>query len=151
MTLIKWNNPSRGLERQNQIFPSFENLFNDFFSNDFSLREFAGHMPAVNVSEKEDKYLVEVSAPGFNKDEFKVEITDGILTISGEHKEEKKEEDKNFSRKEFNYGSFKRSFSLTESVDEDQIGAKYENGILRLQLPKTKPTKLKQIKEIKVE
>ena len=151
MTLIKWKNPSRGLERQNQILPSFENLFTDFFNDNFSLREFAGHVPAVNVSENGDKYLVEVSAPGFNKDDFKVEITDGALTISGEHKEERKEEEKNFNRKEFNYGSFKRSFMLTESVDEDQIAAKYENGILRLQLPKTKPTKLKHIKEIKVE
>lgn len=90
MTLIKWNNPLKGLGRQNQILPSFENLFNDYFNADFSLREFVSCVPAVNVSEKEDKYLIEVSAPGFNKDEFKVEIADGILTISGEHKEEKK-------------------------------------------------------------
>ncbi|MBL7892471.1 MAG: Hsp20/alpha crystallin family protein [Bacteroidia bacterium] len=151
MTLIKWNNPLKGLGRQNQILPSFENLFNDYFNADFSLREFVSRVPAVNVSEKEDKYLIEVSAPGFNKDEFKVEIADGILTISGEHKEEKKEDDKNFSRKEFNCDSFRRSFNLADSVDEEQIGAKYKNGILYIQLPKIKSGKLKHIKEIKIE
>lgn len=143
MTLIKWKDPSKGLERQNLLMPSMENFFNDFFNNDFLSREFAGHVPSVNITEDEHKYNIEVSAPGFEKKDFNVKIEDGVLIISGEHKAEKNEESKNFVRKEFNYGSFYRSFNLVDSIDEDKIDAKYNNGILKLELPKNEKAKSK--------
>lgn len=149
MTIIKWKDPSKGLERRN-LLPSMENFFNDFFNNDFLPREFAGHVPSVNITEDGEKYNIEVSAPGFEKKDFNVVIEDGVLIISGEHRSEKNEENKNFLRKEFNYGSFSRSFNLVDSIDEDNIDAKYDNGILKLELPKNEKMKAKHVKQIEI-
>ena len=149
MSLINWTNPTKGLQRRNLV-PSLEHVFNDFFSNDLLSKEFAGHIPAVNIAEKEKSYSIEVSAPGFEKNDFKVELENGLLTISGEHKTEKNEENKNFVRREFTYGSFNRSFNLVDLVDEEKIDAKYENGVLKIELPKNEKTTVKNIKQIKV-
>ncbi len=150
MTLIKWKDPSKGMERRNLLMPSLENFFSDFFSNDLMSREFAGNVPAVNITENEKSYSIEVSAPGFEKGDFNIEVEDGMLTISGEHKTEKNEKDKNFVRKEFNYGSFSRSFNLVDLVDEEKIDAKYDNGVLKIELPKTEKAKAKNVKQIKI-
>ena len=150
MTLIKWKDPSKGLERRNLLMPSMENFFNDFFNNDLLSREFAGYVPSVNITENDKSYSIEVSAPGFEKKDFNVRVEDGVLTISGEHKTEKNEKDKNFVRREFNYGSFTRSFNLIDSVDEEKIDAKYENGIVKLELPKNEKTKAKNVKQIEI-
>lgn len=149
MTLIKWNSPSRAQERRNLWSPFINNQLNDlFFDEDFFSREFAGYVPAVNIIENEKKYSIEVSAPGFDKQDFKIEVEKGVLKISGEHKTDKKEEESNFTRREFNYGSFSRSFNISESIDEEKIDAKYENGILKLHLPKKE--QVKNSKEIKI-
>src|SRR5688572_710166 len=118
MTLMKWKNPSKGLERQNLLMPSVENFFNDFFNGDFYPGKLAGQTPSVNIAETDQSYSIEVSAPGFEKKDFNVKVEDGMLIISGEHKTEKKDEEKNFVRREFNYGSFSRSFNLADSIDE---------------------------------
>lgn len=151
MTLIKWKDLSnKGLERKNLLIPSMENFFNDFFNTGLLSREFAGYVPSVNITENEKSYNIEVSAPGFEKKDFNVQVEDGVLTISGEHKVEKNEEDKTFIRKEFNYGSFSRSFNLVDSIEEEMIDAKYENGILKLELPKNEKARLKNVKQIKI-
>lgn len=128
-----------GVPASNRFF--FDDLFGkDVF--DFNPNFFAkphGTTPAVNVKEDETKFLLEVAAPGLQKENFKVELEDNLLTISAEQKTENTETDEKtkFTRKEFSYSTFKRSFSLDEeTVDAENIEAKYENGILNISIPK---------------
>jgi len=150
MTLIKMINPATGLEKRNMLMPSMENLFSSFFGNDLMNKDYATYVPSVNITENESSYSIEASAPGFEKHDFNVQIEDGILTISGEHKQENITKDKQFVRKEFNYGSFSRSFNLVDLVDEEKIDAKYENGILRIELPKNEKNKARNLKQIQI-
>jgi len=138
MTLVKFNR--RPFDR------TFNNFVDDFFS-DLSVfkegdikREWKGLVP-VNVTENEKSYNIEVVAPGFEKADFKVTVDDQILTISAEKKSETSEENKKQIRKEYNYRSFKRSFTLDEKTDGAGVDAKYVNGILTLKLPKKEEVK----------
>ena len=153
MALTKWRKPSNGDNNNNDnsvySYP-LSNLMENIFNDNFLLREFSNYVPAVNVSEDENVYNVELSAPGFKKEDFKIELDNKTLTISGEQKEEKEEKEKTFRRKEFNYGSFRRSFSLPETVNDQNIDAKYDNGILKVRLPKKEEAKAKPAKEIKI-
>src|SRR4051812_41353715 len=114
MTLIKWSSPSLGLEKRNTLMPSMENLFSSFFGNDLISNDYAGFVPSVNITENEDSYNVEAFAPGFEKKDFNVQVEDGVLTITGQHTQENTTTEKHFVRKEFNYGSFTRSFNLVD-------------------------------------
>lgn len=151
MTIVKWKKPyTNGTSNNPVVFNSpFSGLFENFLGDEFLTREYASFVPAVNISEDEGKYNLELSAPGFEKEDFKIELKKGMLTISGEHKTEKETKEKNFSRKEFSYGSFQRSFSLPEGIDEEAVEAKYENGILRISLAKWEDPK-KAPREIKI-
>ncbi len=101
--------------------------------------------PSVNISENEDGFHLEVAAPGMDKEAFAIDLDKNILTIKGENKTENEEkEEGKFHKREFNYQSFKRSFTLPENVDADGITAKYENGILWLTLPKNKELETKK-------
>lgn len=135
MTLVKFNN---------RPVPGFSGLFNEFFNEFPSLHSEYNSAVPVNVSETADAYLLELNAPGRNKEDFKVNIENGLLTISYEKKEEVKNEDVKSVRREFTYKSFKRSFSLDEKIDAENIQAKYENGLLKFHLPKKE-----QAKEVK--
>lgn len=146
MTLVKFNRPTLGL----QSSPMFSDLIENFFRNDFLSKEFAGFVPAVNISESEKAFHIELSAPGFSKGDFKIAIEKDVLSISAEHKTEKSEEDKNYTRKEFSYGSFKRSFTLPQTVDVERVEAKYEDGILKLNVSKKEQTKISSVKEVVV-
>lgn len=149
MTLIKWNKPSTGLEKGNQIIPSMDDFFSSFFNTGVTQREHAGFVPSVNIKETDTSYCIETNAPGFKKEDFNIQVSDGVLTISGQHKNETTTTDDGYVRKEFNYGSFSRSFNLADLVNEENIAAKYENGILKLELPKNE-SKRKRSKQIKV-
>lgn len=138
MTLIKWKKPSENGHSNNQLIyqSPFTGLMENFFGDDFLTKEYASFVPSANVSEENDKFNLELSAPGFEKSDFRIQLNKGTLTISGDHKTEKVTNEKNYTRKEYNYGSFQRSFSLPEEVNEELIDAKYENGILKVVLPK---------------
>ncbi len=99
-----------------------------------------GSTPAVNIKESEKNFDIEVAAPGFQKEDFKVDISHGVLTISAETQKETKEEEDNYTRREFSYSTFSRSFSLPDTVKDDTVKAKYENGLLRLTLEKSAST-----------
>ena len=149
MTLTKFKKPTVPGVFNTSIFPTrFNDLF-DGFENLMNTREFANFVPAANVSEENDKFIIELSTPGFNKGDFKVAIDDNVLTISSEKKEEHEEKGKEFTRKEFSHGSFSRSFNLPENVNADSISANYEDGILNLTLPK-KEEEVKKVKEIPI-
>ena len=151
MTLVKWRRPFENgqLNRSAMYNAPLNGLFENLFGNDMISREHAQFMPAVNLSEDEAHYHVELSAPGFDKGDFKIELNEGILSISGKHETEKETKEKTFSRKEFSFGSFQRSFSLPEKVNEEAIDARYENGILKVSLSKKEEAK-KATKEIKI-
>lgn len=109
-------------------------------------------IPAVNIRETAEGFEVEMAAPGMNKNDFRIELDNNLLTISSEkqHQNEQKEGER-FSRKEFSYQSFKRSFSLPkEVVDDDKIAARYENGVLHLSIPKREEAKPRPPKQIKI-
>jgi HSP20 family protein len=131
---------------------------NDFFAKDFfdlnPVQSFGKTVPAVNIKETETEYKIEVAIPGLKKEDVKVELENGILSISAESKTEKEENDAagKYTRKEFSYSSFKRSFTVDEeTIDADKIDGRYENGVLYLQLPKkTKSEPEKKSKTISI-
>jgi len=130
------------VKRNNERFPAFRSLLSDFFeSENLSINDLfqKDWMPAVNVSETDTSYEIEMAVPGMKKEDFNVKIDDGVLTISSERKEER-EEKKNFTRKEFSYRSFNRSFTLPENAKEEEVKARYEDGILKLEILKNKVT-----------
>jgi len=139
-------------------FPTFPSFFNKFFEGDlmdWNSSNFAGTnmtMPAVNIRENNDEFLIDVAAPGMSKENFNVDYDNGRLTISSERKEEKEEKsDEKYNRKEFSYMSFQRTFTIAENlVNGDKIGAKYENGILHISLPKREEVKPKPARKIKI-
>jgi|SRR5882757_953432 len=149
MTLVKSNGSKYGLAR-----PS---LFNDFFNRDvwnWDNSMLTGTtLPSVNIQENDDNFLVEMAAPGMKKDDFKVELDGNLLTITSEKNAETSEEEySKYSRKEFSYESFTRSFQLPKDVvDEESIKAKYVDGVLHLTIPKKEAAKQKPPKTIRIE
>jgi HSP20 family protein len=140
-------------KKNGNLFPSVLSDFFDndkFFSNSWFDKEFDLSLPAVNIKESKNEFNIEFAAPGFNKSDFKVNVEGNILTISAEKHEKTKDENEKFTRKEFSYNSFSRSFTLPQSVNSDKIDAKYTDGILKLNISKKEGTKAIPIKEIKV-
>ncbi len=138
------------------FLPSFwDNFFSrdlmDWGNSNFSSTDTT--LPAVNVRETDDTFEIEVAAPGMSKEDFRVNMENNLLTISSEKKEEKKEEEKGrFSRREFSYQSFQRSFAIPENlVEGEQITAKYCDGILCISLPKKEEVKPKPAREIAIQ
>jgi HSP20 family protein len=133
-------------------FPLLRTMMDDFWNTDrlFNQPLFSHEMPAVNVIENKDHYEVEVAAPGFNKDDFKVSLENGMLTISAENSTEEKEEKRDYTRREFSHSSFSRTFTLPENVEENHIKAKYHDGLLAIELKKS-GKKLSEGKQIKIE
>lgn len=147
------------LLKVNNGFPVINtSFFDDFFSkdlfdwNDKNFSAFGNTLPSVNVKENDKNYEIELAAPGMKKDDFKVEMNNNVLMISSEKKEEKEEKNKkgDFVRREFNYQSFSRSFSLPDTVDEGKIDAEYHNGILHIMIAKKEAAKLPPTKRIAV-
>lgn len=93
-------------------------------------------VPSANVIENEKEFKLELSAPGFDKKDFKVEVNEGVLSISAEKEHKKEEEKENYRKKEFSYSSIRRAFALPENIRQEAIDAKYENGLLKIVLPK---------------
>jgi HSP20 family protein len=145
------------LARRNNAFSSLPSMFDRFFNeglmdwNNLNYSPTDTTIPAVNVKEDEDKYSIEVAAPGMKKDDFDVKLENDMLTISSERKDEKEDSDEGFSRKEFSYQSFQRSFTLPEGhILTDKISAKYNDGILHIELPKRDEVKPQPPKSIKI-
>jgi len=128
----------------------WDDFFNDRFFNQLKSTNCNGSNPAVNVSEDDKGFIIEVAAPGIARKDFKLEIENDVLTISTELKENKEEAKQNFLRREFNYQTFKRSFQLPETVDQEQIKATHESGILTLNLPKKEAEVQKAPRQIEV-
>lgn len=143
--------------KRNEIFPGFS-LFDDFFSRDFLNWGMNNNsstnttIPLVNIKETTDNFEVEMAAPGMNKEDFKIELDGNVLTITSERKDENEvKEGDRYTRREFSYQSFQRSFQLSkEVVDAEKIEAKYENGVLRLLVPKKEEARPRPPKMIQI-
>ncbi|WP_035643992.1 Hsp20/alpha crystallin family protein [Flavobacterium sp. ASV13] len=132
----------------------FEDFFTDRFLDIPSFFAFANQngasMPQANIIENNADFEIEIAAPGLTSKDFKAEIKNGVLNISAQKEEESEQEDKNFRKKEFSFTSFSRSFVLPENIAEDKIDAKYNNGVLKLTLPKKKSSPEKPVQQIAI-
>ena len=144
MALVKFSNQ----------YPTW---FDRFFDNDmfdWSTRNFSATnttLPSVNIKESTDDFEIEVAAPGLDKKDFRIELNHGVLTISSEKKNENEtKRGQQFTRREFSYQSFTRSFTLPETVYDEKISAKYDNGVLKVIIPKKEEAKPKPTKNIEI-
>ena len=148
---------TKDLIKRKETLPS---VFNDLFRPWDSFFDFNGgslfgnfnpvSVPSVNISESNDHYEVKLAAPGMKKEDFNIDVENSTLTISAETKEEKEEKAERYTRKEYNYSSFSRSFTLPDWVNKEKIEANYENGLLKVVLPKTEDAKKTPSKHISV-
>ena len=139
MTLVKWN-PRRSLFNLN------DDLFTDFFNDRGWLRPAReSWYPVVDVSEDDNAYHMQMELPGLSKDDVKISFHDDILTISGEKKHEKKDDNRNYHYFERNYGKFERSFRINSDIVVDKIDATFNDGILNIEMPKAEVAKPKEI------
>ncbi len=130
------------------VFDDFFKPWNEWFDGGFENSMLS--MPAVNITEQKDNYLVSLAAPGLKKEDFNINVDGNMLTISSEKEETKEEKDKKFTRKEYNYSSFSRSFTLPDKINKEKIEAKYENGLLKITMPRTEAAKKLTAKHIAV-
>lgn len=138
-----------------RTFPTLTSWVDDLLNNNFG-SEFVSNfntgisLPAVNVIEHDNNFVVEMAIPGLKKSDFDISLDNQILTISAETKSEKEDDGKNYTRREFGYSSFRRTFKLPKTVETEKISAKYNEGILKVELPKREEAKKKPIQSIKI-
>ncbi len=135
MTLVKFNKPN------NALMPSFNDVFESIFNDTFFNDRMVTRVPAVNISETENNYHVELAAPGLKKEDFKLNLERDILTISVETTADHQDNQKNYNKREFSYQSFVRSFTLPDSADDSNINATYTDGILKIDIAKREEAK----------
>jgi len=138
MNLVKWN--------QN---PLFNDLFEDLFET-MPLYKNQRWSPAVNIKENDSSYGIEFAIPGFNKEDFKINLENNVLTISSEREEKNEETNEKYTHKEYSLRSFSRSFTLPKNVDAEKISAAYTDGLLIIDIPKKAEENNKLIKEIAI-
>ena len=135
---------------RNYVPAYWDDFFNDRVFNSLNNSYSNTTSPAVNVEEGDKEFRIEVAVPGLSRKDFRIEVEDDVLTISSEDKQKKEEKKRNYTRREFSYHSFKRSFQLPETVDQDQIQASHESGVLNITLPKRDEVVQKAPKQIEV-
>ncbi|MFD1095351.1 Hsp20/alpha crystallin family protein [Salegentibacter chungangensis] len=146
MSLIKRN-------EANWLPSVFDDMFRtDWLGGTTNVNSIGTSIPAVNIQESDDNFMVAVAAPGKTKEDFDIELDNDVLTISSEEKRENETTEKNgrFTRKEFSYSNFKRAFSLPDSVDSEKISAAYNNGVLEITLPKREEAKVQAKRMIEI-
>jgi HSP20 family protein len=145
MTLVKFNNGQKNYG----VNPFFNDVFDTILNDTFLGDKLVSRVPAVNIAETENEFQIELAAPGLKKEDFKINLDKNVLSVSTEKKAESVDEGKKFSKREYNYTSFVRSFTLPETVDHSKIDAEYADGILKLIVAKREEAKF-QTREIAV-
>jgi len=145
MTLVKFNNG----HKQHAVNPWFNDVFNAIANDQFINDRLLTKVPAVNIAETENEFHIELAAPGLSKEDFKISLDKDVLSVSVEKKSENTDETKKYSKKEYSYKSFVRSFTLPDSVDHSKIDAEYTDGILKLTVAKKEEAKI-QSREITI-
>ncbi|WP_256012509.1 Hsp20/alpha crystallin family protein [Desertivirga xinjiangensis] len=138
MTLVKFGNGNSAKTLNPWLTDVFDSFINDSFVSD----RMTTRVPAVNIAETENAYHIELAAPGLNKEDFKINLEKNALSISVEKKQETSDENKRFSRKEYSYSSFVRTFTLPDTADQANIEAEYIDGILKINVAKKEEAKL---------
>lgn len=144
MTLTRWrnsNNDETGVNRA-AFSPVFSDLLENFFGG-FMQEPVMNRVPSVNISETPDDFRLELAAPGLEKSDFKINLEQKILTISVEKQEQDESRESNYTKREFSYTAFKRSFNLPDIADSENIRAEYNNGLLRVVIPKREDAKVR--------
>lgn len=136
MTLVKFNHKAN-----NSFIPVFNDVFDSIFNDTFVSDGMISRVPAVNINESENNYHVELAAPGLKKEDFKLDLERSQLSISVEQSAEHEDNQKNYSKHEYIFGSFVRSFTLPDGADHAQIEASYTDGILRIDIAKREEAK----------
>jgi HSP20 family protein len=144
MTLVKFNNGQR-----NAVSPWFNDVFDTLFNDSVLNDRFVTKTPAVNIAETENQFHIELAVPGLKKEDFKISLDKNVLSVSAEKKAENVEEGKKYSKREYSYNSFVRSFTLPEVADQAKIDAEYTDGVLKLSVAKKEEAKV-QTREIAV-
>lgn len=144
MTLVKFNNGHK-----NVVNPWFNDVFDTLFNDSVLNDRFVTKTPAVNIAETENEFHIELAVPGLKKEDFKIGVEKNVLSVSAENKSENLEEGKKYSKREYSYSSFVRSFTLPEVADQAKIDAEYTDGVLRLSVAKKEEAKV-QTREIAV-
>lgn len=148
-------NGSLANTNSNANFSNLSNWLDDIFNRELS-SVFTSNfntgitLPKVNIKETADAFIVEMAVPGLKKSDFQIDLDNQVLSISTETKEEKELKEENYTRREFGYSSFKRTFTLPESVNEEKINANYKEGILSVHLPKKEEAKQKPARTIRI-
>lgn len=138
MTLVKFN-PTK--QNDGSLLPGFNDLFDSIFNDTFFSDRMTSRVPAANISESEDHFHVELAAPGLQKSDFKINLERNVLNISVERNNEQNGDQKNYSKREYSYTSWVRSFTLPESANAERIDAVYENGVLKIDIAKREEAK----------
>ena len=140
---------AKAAKKMPSVFDEFFKPWNEGFDTN-GIWSRAMNIPAVNITEHKNEYRVSLAVPGLKKDDFNIAVEGNMLTISSEKEENKEEKDERFTRKEYNYSSFSRSFTLPEQINREKIEAKYEDGVLKLSLPSKAQAKMPSAKQIAV-
>ena len=149
------NGNKRTVDTSFNRLPSLPSWFDDVLGKSFG-NEFMSNfntgitLPAVNVMDTDNEFVVEMAVPGLKKSDFKIDIDNHILSVGAETKSETNEDNENYTRREFGYSSFKRTFAIPDSVENEKIHAGYNDGILKITLPKREEAKKKPIKTIEI-
>lgn len=140
------------LTKRGDMYPSlFGNLFDDFFKDEMVMPSYLGNsVPAVNITEQKEGFKIEVAVPGMEKKDFNLNLDHNILTISCEKKTDEEKKDEKYTRREFSFSSFQRSFTLPQSVDSEKIDASYKDGLLTIAISKKAESKKALLKDIKI-
>lgn len=133
------------LTRFKHNVPSRNPFFDNFFESDFFDTPQSGNWPSANIKELDNRFEVELAIPGLSKEDLNIELNDNLLTVSSEKSNEHEEKDTHYSRREFHYASFTRSFRLPENVADEDIKASVENGVLLVEIPKVEERKKKKM------
>jgi HSP20 family protein len=138
MSLVKFNPENK----KNGSLPAFNNVFDSIFNDTFFSDRLVARVPAANISETQDHYHVELAAPGLKKEDFKLKLERDVLSVSVEQSHEENQNERSYAKREYSYSSFVRAFTLPESANPEGITAKYENGVLIIDIAKREEAKM---------
>jgi len=138
------------IRRVNNNYPVFQNWLEDFIApvQQYNNSRIRTSVPAVNIAEDENKFEIEFAVPGLTKSDFSINLDNDTLTVKSEKENSNEENNSNYTRKEFSYSAFERSFTLPDAADGEKIKAEYKEGILSIEIPKKEEAKVKPAKEI---